>query len=265
MRRFFSRDEDDYEHRRRDPRGGDHLRGAAGYGDARDNDPDREPPGGSWANRDVREVRDGRVYHGAAPRDDDRRFQWRDERWHDDDARWRDRQHRAQAPDAGSGFGYGYQQRDERSAMPSRQSGYDYGRYGGSFGAREPLREAWNPDRGPKGYTRSDERIREDICERLHHEPYIDVREVGVQVRDGTVTLEGTVPRRVMKHRIEDICEACSGVREIDDRISVERVGDAVRRAEADAARETSAADRSRESRAQDTQPDPSHIAGSTH
>jgi hypothetical protein len=54
--------------------------------------------------------------------------------------------------------------------------------------------------RGPKNYQRSDERIREDICERLWHDSYIDSSEVEVKVQNGEVTLEGAVPRRDMKY-----------------------------------------------------------------
>lgn len=77
--------------------------------------------------------------------------------------------------------------------------------------------------RPPKGYTRSDERLREDICEQLMHSPFIDAGEVSVQVKDGKVSLEGSVPERSMKHRIEDIAEACSGVKEVDNRIRISR------------------------------------------
>ena len=75
----------------------------------------------------------------------------------------------------------------------------------------------------PRRYARSDARIREDVCERLWHEPYIDVSEVSVTVRDGIVVLEGTVPHRHMKHRIEDVSAACAGVNDVENRIRIER------------------------------------------
>ena len=78
-------------------------------------------------------------------------------------------------------------------------------------------------NRPPKGYTRSDERLREDICEQLMVTWYIDASEVSVEVKDGKVVLEGTVPERSMKHRIEDIAEQCSGVKDVDNRIRVSR------------------------------------------
>jgi osmotically-inducible protein OsmY len=78
---------------------------------------------------------------------------------------------------------------------------------------------------GPKGYQRSDERIREDICEHLWHEHHLDVSEVSVEVDQRVVRLEGTVPHRQMKHRIEDIAASCGGVEDVENRIRVVRTG----------------------------------------
>jgi osmotically-inducible protein OsmY len=36
--------------------------------------------------------------------------------------------------------------------------------------------------------------IREEVCERLWAEPHVEVGDVSVEVKDGVVTLEGTVP-----------------------------------------------------------------------
>ena len=77
--------------------------------------------------------------------------------------------------------------------------------------------------RAPKGYTRSDERIRDDVCEQLYRANDVGVSEVTVETKNGTVTLEGTVSDRRMKHRIEDLCEQCIGVNDVDNRIRVVR------------------------------------------
>lgn len=90
---------------------------------------------------------------------------------------------------------------------------------GGLHGER-PWRERPFP-RGPKGYQRSDERIKEDICERLMQSYFIDSSEVSVDVRGAKVMLEGTVPERYMKHAIEDVVDACLGVEDIENRIRV--------------------------------------------
>ena len=74
---------------------------------------------------------------------------------------------------------------------------------------------------GPKGYTRSDERLREDISERLMQAYDIDSSEVTVQVLGGKVVLEGTVPNRYMKHAIEDIADGAPGVQDVDNKIRV--------------------------------------------
>lgn len=75
--------------------------------------------------------------------------------------------------------------------------------------------------RGPKNYSRSDERIVEDINERLTHADDIDASDIEVRCESGKVTLEGTVDHRWMKHRAEDIADACAGVKDVDNRISV--------------------------------------------
>jgi BON domain len=74
---------------------------------------------------------------------------------------------------------------------------------------------------GPKGYQRSDERLREDISERLMESHYIDSSDVSVEVRGAKVVLEGTVPSRQMKHAIEDLVDVCPGVQDIDNRVRV--------------------------------------------
>ena len=75
--------------------------------------------------------------------------------------------------------------------------------------------------RGPKGYQRSDARIREDVCERLMQEDRIDSSEVTVDVYDAVVVLHGSVPERRMKHAIEDVAARCAGVVDVDNRIRV--------------------------------------------
>jgi hypothetical protein len=74
---------------------------------------------------------------------------------------------------------------------------------------------------GPKNYRRSDERLTEEINERLTDDDNLDATEITVRVVDGRVTLEGSVDQRWMKHLAEDIADACSGVKEVDNRITV--------------------------------------------
>jgi BON domain len=82
-----------------------------------------------------------------------------------------------------------------------------------------PVRER----RGPRNYVRSDERIRDEICERLVRDPRLEVGEVSIEVKDGTVLLSGTVPERRMKHAVEDVVDDCWGVTDIENRLRVAR------------------------------------------
>ena len=77
--------------------------------------------------------------------------------------------------------------------------------------------------KGPKGYRRSDERIQEELSDRLTADPDIDASEMTVTVRQGEVTLEGSVCERSMKHAAEDLAEEISGVSEVHNRLRVER------------------------------------------
>ena len=76
---------------------------------------------------------------------------------------------------------------------------------------------------GPRGYTRTDERIRDEICERLTFTTGLDVREVSVDVDKGKVTLGGTVHTRSQKYDIEDLADNTFGVTEVENNIRVQR------------------------------------------
>lgn len=77
--------------------------------------------------------------------------------------------------------------------------------------------------RGPKGYRRSDERIKEDVNDRLSDDYYIDASDVEVAVENSEVTLTGTVKSRSDKRRIEDIAESVSGVTNVENRLRVKQ------------------------------------------
>ncbi len=84
--------------------------------------------------------------------------------------------------------------------------------------------------KGPKGYMRSDDRLAEDISERLMDDYYIDASDIEVQSKDGVVTLSGTVNNRQLKHRAEDIVERCNGVKDIDNRLKIKNPSPAEQR-----------------------------------
>jgi len=76
--------------------------------------------------------------------------------------------------------------------------------------------------RGPKGYVRRDERIWEEVNERLEEDGEIDATDVLVQVDNGEVTLEGAVDDRRAKRLAEDLAESVRGVRAVHNRLRVE-------------------------------------------
>jgi hypothetical protein len=126
---------------------------------------------------------------------------------------------------------------DDGRGGPVDDEGFDpgYSRHRSGFGAlgtRDPndadVRDDARPSggahrgRGPKGYKRSDERIHEDICERLTEDPFIDASNVEVAVKEGEVTLNGTVSSRGLKRRAEDLAEMASGVAHVQNNLRVQ-------------------------------------------
>jgi osmotically-inducible protein OsmY len=76
--------------------------------------------------------------------------------------------------------------------------------------------------RGPRGYQRSDERIREDVCDALTEADDVDASGIDVQVASGVVTLTGTVDSRYAKRRSEDLAESVSGVSEVQNHLRLQ-------------------------------------------
>ncbi|HKY39279.1 MAG TPA: BON domain-containing protein [Polyangiaceae bacterium] len=125
-------------------------------------------------------------------------------------------------------YGGGYRGRDfgslgGSSGSPRYAGGYGFGGGAGSsgFGGNEGMRRGGYAGRGPKGYTRTDDRIREEVCERLSRDDDVDASEIEVRVQNGEVTLEGTVQTRSMKHQAEDLAEDVSGVTDVHNRLRV--------------------------------------------
>lgn len=99
-------------------------------------------------------------------------------------------------------------------------SSQDYWRH--AFRRQPAAPEGSHRGHGPKGYTRTDARLHEAICDRLTDDPDIDARNITVTVQDGVVTLEGRVDNRLSKHIIEDLVDDCGGVKGIRNLIDVE-------------------------------------------
>jgi len=76
--------------------------------------------------------------------------------------------------------------------------------------------------RGPSDYTRSDDRIREDANDHLTHDHEVDATHITVSVKDGELTLNGTVESRQAKRRAEDCVEHISGVKHVQNNLRVQ-------------------------------------------
>lgn len=94
---------------------------------------------------------------------------------------------------------------------------------------------AWqNPERrsglhagkGPKGYRRSDERVREEVSEVLRMHSEIDASEIEIDVKEGVVTLSGTVESRQIKRLVEDTVEGISGVSDLKNDLRIMATSD---------------------------------------
>jgi osmotically-inducible protein OsmY len=207
----------------------------------------RQNEGGRWPADDDgrRDLDDDRRGRSSGP--DDRRFTHSDDRdgMGDDRRGYRDneraatgdRGHRASGReeftggrDSGGGdFGgnrafsgsssYGGRD-DDRSGREDR----DYGRnqYGDRPASRD-MSAGQFAGRGPKGYKRSDERIREDVCEALTRHGDVDASEIEVKVENGEVTLTGTVSDRQQKRLAEDCVDAIRGIGDVHNQLRVSR------------------------------------------
>jgi osmotically-inducible protein OsmY len=152
--------------------------------------------------------------------------QWREPQWRE--SQWREPQFGSQSSYGGD-FGRRQEDfgrwRDWNSQQQNRGTSSRYAggmsTYGGGlseFGERGRF-----SGRGPKGYQRADERIREDVCERLTHHSDVDASEIEIKVSNGEVTLTGSVDDRNAKRVAEEIAEQVSGVRDVHNQIRVQQ------------------------------------------
>jgi len=159
---------------------------------------------------------------------------------------------------ASGGYGSGYPSRNQERYGGFSRGGWsewneprwgrpDYeGHYGEGSGQQRPLWDrtrdevrSWMGDeeagrrrendefrgghygRGPRGYSRSDERIREDLNDRLTYDWRVDATDIEAKVSNGEVTLNGAVDSRQAKRCAEDIADSVSGVRHVQNNLRV--------------------------------------------
>jgi osmotically-inducible protein OsmY len=119
----------------------------------------------------------------------------------------------------GMGTNYGantnYGSGNYGSGANSNAGSMNVGRQGNLFGSHK--------GKGPKGYRRSDDRIKEDVNDRLSDDSQIDASDIEVDVDNGVVSLSGTVENRDVKRRAEDLVESISGVSNVENRLRVSK------------------------------------------
>jgi len=99
---------------------------------------------------------------------------------------------------------------------------YGAGTYGVTgYGASRERAAGTFAGRGPKGYRRSDERIREDVNDRLTWNAELDASDIEVRVIEGEVTLSGVVDDRRAKRLAEDLVEDVFGVEDVHNQLKI--------------------------------------------
>jgi hypothetical protein len=125
-------------------------------------------------------------------------------------------------------------QRERGNAMSEWEHGFHHGRAVGEQGYGNEYRghdgygagERKVVGKGPKNWVRSDERMRDDICERLASQAH-DWSDVEVHVSDGEATLTGTVTSRDMKYEAERVADGVAGIKEVMNQLRVKSPRDA--------------------------------------
>ncbi len=117
------------------------------------------------------------------------------------------------------------QNRPEDQNQPETYYSYSYG-----YGYYDPwtgqyYEEYYGPFTGvgPQDYQRSDDRIEEDVCDRLTQHGQLDASDVNVDVNDGEVKLTGSVPDRRMKRLAEDIAYNVPGVFDVQNQLRINK------------------------------------------
>jgi hypothetical protein len=143
--------------------------------------------------------------------------------------------YRARRPDYGPDYARPYSARDWRGfggrdyvrgpddfiRYDAFARDWDYAGYGAGRGYADSYRRGRYAGRGPRGYRRSDERIREDINDLLTADPHIDASDIEVRVTSGVVALSGIVEDRAAKRYAEDLAEDVLGVDDVNNQLKV--------------------------------------------
>lgn len=100
---------------------------------------------------------------------------------------------------------------------------WDYRDLGGSGRGYSGPEPDEGPYRGvaPKGWVRSNASLHEDLAERMADDPWLDARNIEIEVDAGEVTLRGTVDSREQKRIADHIAHRIPGVRDVHNRLTL--------------------------------------------
>jgi hypothetical protein len=200
---------------------GDMANGKRTHRDDEDRYWHRDRSGGHWVDRSTRWDRD----EGYRP--DER--SWRDSSYPggfedrplegrlDEESYWRS------SPELRGGYlGQGGQQLGYDRGGARERHDNTYGDRGTHrYGEHGYLGYPSQRGKGPVGYTRSDERIRELVCDALTDDHYVDATNIEVTVRSGEVILSGTVDDRLQKRMAETCVERIGGVKDVQNQLRI--------------------------------------------
>ncbi|WP_354684371.1 BON domain-containing protein [Cupriavidus necator] len=221
--------DEDYLRRRPERQYGSSEQGYSGIPAHARNRRQRELTGGRYGNtaerlprdetREVEAEESGRYGEYAEP--------WRYPARGPGDERYEDEWSRRRSMSGGGYGGWREVPRGEYGGGYGGEYGHEYGREYGRYAPPEWDRPeaGWQRRPGPKNYRRDDDRLHDEVCNRLAHEQALDVSEVSVRVQDGVVTLEGSVTDRRDKYEIEEMAERVFGVQDVINHIRVQPFG----------------------------------------
>jgi BON domain-containing protein len=126
-------------------------------------------------------------------------------------------------PIYGQGGGSPYEELEPAWFADPTSSAYAFG-YTTSLRSSDPFPSSGHArgqaGRGPRDYQRSDSRVLEDVCDRLSDDDQVDATDISVDVKNGEVTLTGTVADRFMKRRAEHVAASVRGVIDVQNQLT---------------------------------------------
>ncbi len=107
----------------------------------------------------------------------------------------------------------------DRSGMQSTTGNF-YGSEERNYGVGRQSQQSFR-GKGPKGYERSDSRIKDDLNDAFADHSSLDPSDIEISVSSGTVVLKGMVDSKWAKRASEDLAESVSGVKNVENHIHV--------------------------------------------